>query len=156
MMPWWWYRVLIVDTCHISTLSDLWQLLALRVWQKEEEKCWQHFWELFLGSNFGRGLHLKEFVAFEGRQYVMIQRAIFIESQLDEISSTCCYNVRNVSSTFTSGQQVLLVVEDVVLWEIVSREVLLVSQNHFANAAFSVALVVPEKNSLESVYLFYA
>ena len=45
----------------------------------------------------------------------MIQRAIFIESQLDEISSTCCYNVRNVSSTFTSGQQVLLVVEDVVL-----------------------------------------
>ena len=69
----------------------------------------------FLGSNFGRGLHLKEFVAFEGRQFVMIQRAIFRESQLDEISSTCCYNVRNVSSTFTSGQQVLLVVEDVVL-----------------------------------------
>lgn len=33
------WRRLGLGRCHISTLSNLWHLLALRVWQKEEEKC---------------------------------------------------------------------------------------------------------------------
>ena len=37
-----------LDTCHVSTLDDLWNLLALRVWQQEEKKCRQHFFGALL------------------------------------------------------------------------------------------------------------